>query len=135
MPAAAAVVDSRPNACNGLRCGPDARQNMPLTHNDIDQRIWQVVMLIPPGKVATYGDVARQAGLPGAARRVGRALRGLPEDTSIPWHRVINAQGGISLPAGSSSQYEQRERLESEGVLFLNATRLKLSSYRWQPGR
>ncbi|TDG15110.1 MGMT family protein [Seongchinamella unica] len=85
---------------------------------DINQRIWQVVALIPPGKVATYGDVAAQAGLPGAARRVGRALKLLPTGTRIPWHRVVNAQGGISLPPGSSSQYTQRERLEAEGVVF-----------------
>jgi len=57
---------------------------MASSPKEIDQRIWQVVMLIPPGTVATYGDIARQAGLPGAARRVGRALRGLPEDTRIP---------------------------------------------------
>ena len=107
---------------------------MNRTPNDIDQRIWQVVMLIPPGKVATYGDIARQAGLPGAARRVGRALRGLPEDTGIPWHRVINAQGCISLPAGSASQYAQRERLETEGVSFSGPVKLNLRRYRWQPG-
>ena len=85
---------------------------------EINQRIWQVVALIPPGKVATYGDVAAQAGLPGAARRVGRALKFLPNDTQIPWHRVLNAQGRISQPEGSASQYNQRERLEAEGVLF-----------------
>jgi len=85
---------------------------------DINQRIWQVVTLIPRGKVATYGDVASQAGLPGAARRVGRALKHLPQGTQIPWHRVLNAQGRISLPTGSASQYTQRERLEAEGVSF-----------------
>ena len=66
---------------------------------DINQRIWQVVALIPRGKVSSYGEVARQAGLPGAARRVGYALRCLPTDTRIPWHRVIGAQGRLSLPA------------------------------------
>ena len=65
---------------------------------DIDQRIWQVVALIPPGRVATYGDVARQAGMPGAARRVGRALGALPAGTRLPWHRLINARGRISPP-------------------------------------
>ena len=98
---------------------------------DINHRIWQVVALIPRGKVATYGDVARKAGLPGAARRVGRALRGLPVDTSIPWHRVINAQGRISLPSGSAGQYTQRERLESEGIVFRANHSLDLSRYRW----
>ena len=71
------------------------------TDNEIDLRIWQVVALIPRGRVATYGDIARQAGMPGAARRVGRALRKLPTDTRIPWHRVLNSSGKISLPPDS----------------------------------
>ena len=85
--------------------------------SEIDLQIWQVVALIPAGKVATYGDVARMAGLPGAARRVGAALRRLPEDSRIPWHRVINAQGRISLPEGSVSRLIQREQLQAEGMM------------------
>jgi methylated-DNA-protein-cysteine methyltransferase-like protein len=107
---------------------------MSRTPNDIDLRIWQVVMLIPPGKVSTYGDVARHAGLPGAARRVGRALRGLPEDTGIPWHRVINAQGKLVVPGGSTAQDRQRTRLEREGIRFRGNEVLDLCSCRWQPG-
>ncbi|RLQ23696.1 methylated-DNA--[protein]-cysteine S-methyltransferase [Seongchinamella sediminis] len=97
---------------------------------DINQRIWQVVALIPAGKVATYGDVAAQAGLARGARRVGRALKMLPGDTRIPWHRVLNAQGRISLPAGSASQYTQRERLEAEGVLFKTNGAVDLRRFR-----
>ena len=97
---------------------------------DINHRIWQVVALIPSGKVATYGDVARMAGLPGAARRVGAALRALPHNTRIPWHRVINAQGRISLPDGSQSQYTQRERLEAEGIVFSRSNRIDLARFR-----
>ena len=107
---------------------------MSRTPNDIDLRIWQVVMLIPPGKVATYGDVARHAGLPGAARRVGRALRGLPEDTAIPWHRVVNAQGKLVVPGGSAAQDRQRARLEREGIRFRGNDVLILRNCRWQPG-
>lgn len=99
----------------------------------IDQRIWLVVTMIPAGKVATYGDVARCAGMPGAARRVGRALRSLPADTGIPWHRVVNAQGEIVVPAGGAARAIQRRRLEAEGVGFCTDTRLKLSQYRWRP--
>jgi len=106
---------------------------MASSPKEIDQGIWQVVMLIPPGTVATYGDVARQAGMPGAARRVGRALRGLPEDTRIPWHRVINAQGKLAVPGGSSAR-RQRERLENEGISFRSHNGLSLRQYRWQPG-
>ena len=105
---------------------------MPMPEADIDQRVWQVVALIPAGKVATYGDVARLAGLPGAARRVGRALRGLPAGTRIPWHRVVNASGRISLPAGSEGYRRQQSLLQAEGVPFSNG-RLPLDSYRWQP--
>ena len=107
---------------------------MSRTPNDIDLRIWQVVTLIPPGKVSTYGDVARHAGLPGAARRVGRALRALPEDTRIPWHRVINAQGKLVVPGGSTAQDRQRTRLEREGIRFRGNTVLDLRNCRWQPG-
>jgi len=101
--------------------------------SDIDQRIWQVVMLIPPGRVATYGDVARQAGLPGAARRVGRALKGLPEDTAIPWHRVVNAQGRLVVPGGGPALTRQRRRLEHEGIDFHGGHSLSLKRYRWLP--
>ncbi len=97
---------------------------------DINHRIWQVVALIPAGKVATYGDVARLAGLPGAARRVGAALRALPAETRIPWHRVVNAQGKLSLPEGSRAQYTQRERLEAEGVVFKSGRIQDLTSRR-----
>ncbi|MEH6590860.1 MAG: methylated-DNA--[protein]-cysteine S-methyltransferase [Halioglobus sp.] len=101
---------------------------------EINHRIWQVISQIPRGKVATYGDVAKHAGLARAARRVGRALRQLPSDTKIPWHRVINAQGRISLPEDSSTKYTQRERLEAEGVLFRGNKSIDLKVFRWIPG-
>ena len=101
---------------------------------DINQRIWQVVMGIPPGCVATYGDVASLAGLAGAARRVGRALRGLPENTRIPWHRVINARGQLSLPPDSPSGRSQRERLQAEGIKFRDNGSIDLAKTRWRPG-
>jgi methylated-DNA-protein-cysteine methyltransferase-like protein len=84
--------------------------------------------------VATYGDVARHAGLGRAARQVGRALRKLPRGSRIPWHRVINAQGQISLPAGSASMVNQKERLEGEGVVFKGNKRVDLNIFRWNPG-
>ena len=96
-----------------------------------NQRIWQVVAAIPKGKVATYGGVAQKAGMPGAARRVGMALRGLPAETRIPWHRVVNAGGGISLPAGSDSYNTQRFRLEDEGILFSLSGKINLRQYQW----
>ena len=78
--------------------------------------VYEVVRHIPPGKVATYGQVARLLGNPRAARTVGWALHSLPEGHDVPWHRVINAQGRISLP-GEGGEL-QRALLESEGVEF-----------------
>ena len=101
---------------------------------DINARIWQVISLIPSGKVSTYGDVARQAGLAGAARRVGYSLKILPPETKIPWHRVLNVQGKISLPTMSASSSIQRERLEKEGVVFRANKTVDMRVYRWAPG-
>lgn len=102
----------------------------PVSTNEIDQRIWQVVALIPSGQVATYGDVAAQAGLPGAARRVGAALRKLPEGSKIPWHRVVNASGRISLPTGSENYRRQRERLRSEGIALSERETINLDRHK-----
>lgn len=99
-------------------------------HDDRRQRIWGVVKRIPPGRVATYGQVARLAGLPGYARFVGTVLRDLPKDTRLPWHRVINAQGRISFPPGSDGHTRQSERLRREGVLALTGRR-DLARYGW----
>jgi methylated-DNA-protein-cysteine methyltransferase-like protein len=100
---------------------------------DAAEQVWQVVVMIPRGKVATYGQVALLAGLPGGARRVGRFLSRLPAGTRIPWHRVVNASGGISLPAGSSGQRRQRTRLRAEGIAFSKAGRISLGRFGWQP--
>ena len=102
-----------------------------MTEPDNKHRIWQVVHAIPPGRVSSYGRVASLAGLAGAARLTGHALRGLPSDTTIPWHRVINSQGKLSLPAGSSGYQEQRQRLQQEGVFFTTAGRLRSKDYWW----
>lgn len=94
-------------------------------------RIYQVVRHIPPGQVATYGQVARQLEMAHAARTVGWALRALPEGSDVPWQRVINAQGAISLdPHGAAIQ---RALLESEGVVFDERGRVDLDVYGW-PG-
>lgn len=96
-------------------------------------RIYTVVALIPRGAVATYGQIAALAGQAGRARHVGRVLAALPHDRDVPWHRVVNARGAISLPAGSAAAACQRERLEREGVGFRPDGRVDLSRFRWQP--
>jgi len=95
-----------------------------------EERIWQVVASIPCGTVATYGQVAELAGLHGGARRVGRCLARLPGDTRLPWHRVVNASGGISLPGSSGNR--QRRRLRNEGVRF-RGNRVDFALCRWDP--
>ncbi len=82
--------------------------------------IYLALRSIPKGKVIAYGQLAALAGLPGNARLAGKVLCGLPENTELPWHRVINSQGKISLPEGSPGHLEQRRRLEAEGVEFKN---------------
>jgi len=95
------------------------------------QAIWQTLSQVPPGTVVTYGQLARLAGLPGLARFAGRVLQQLPEGSSLPWHRVINAQGRISLPPGSAAAREQAERLRCEGV-EVRAGRIPLKRYQWK---
>lgn len=85
------------------------------------ERIWQVVAAIPSGSVATYGQVARLAGLPNHARLVGRTLRDLPDGTRLPWHRVVNARLCLSPRGDASATAGQRARLEEEGVAFIGA--------------
>lgn len=94
------------------------------------ERICTVVADIPSGTVASYGQVAQLAGLPGAARMVGRVLATLPADSRLPWHRVVNAAGGSSLPGSAGSR--QRQLLAAEGVLFRGA-RVDMGRCRWQP--
>ena len=97
------------------------------------ERIFAVVRKIPKGRVTTYGSVARIAGFAGQARLVGYALSALPTGTAVPWHRVINAQGKLSLEQkGSSSGITQRLRLEREGVKVDAAGRVALATYGWR---
>jgi methylated-DNA-protein-cysteine methyltransferase-like protein len=97
-------------------------------------RVYAVVGRIPHGCVATYGQVAELAGLPGAARQVGYALHALPRGSRVPWQRVVNARGGVSPRAAWGAEQAQRARLEAEGVSFDANGRVDLARYRWRPG-
>ena len=102
--------------------------------NGLHQRIHAVVRRIPKGRVATYGQVALLAGLPRQARLVGYALNALPEGSRVPWHRVVNAQGRISLRSGSGGHHYQRHLLEEEDVVFDGKGVLSLSTFQWPRG-
>jgi methylated-DNA-protein-cysteine methyltransferase-like protein len=96
------------------------------------QRIYAVVRRIGRGRVATYGQVARLAGLPGQARLVGYALAALPDGSDVPWHRVVNARGTVSPRADGAWDAVQRALLEAERVVFIGGT-LSLARYQWRP--
>lgn len=94
--------------------------------------VWDAVRRIPKGRVATYGGIAGACGFPRHARLVGYALHNLPQGADIPWHRVINSQGKISLPRRTGSYQRQKTLLEKEGVVFVRE-RIRLSLYGWLP--
>lgn len=93
--------------------------------------IYAVVERIPEGRVATYGQIARLAGLPRAARQVGRALAALPANTPVPWHRVVNARGRISPRGLDGSDDLQRILLEAEGIVFGPDGVINMRRFQW----
>lgn len=96
------------------------------------QRICALVDCIPRGRVATYGQIAAEAGLPRRARLVGRVLLELPPRSRLPWHRVVNAAGRISDRPGAGPAL-QRARLEREGVELDARGRIDLARFGWVP--
>jgi len=96
------------------------------------QRIYALVDSIPPGRVASYGQVARESGLPRHARLVGRALANLPAGSDLPWHRVVNAAGRIS-PRPGAAVSRQRRLLRAEGVRVGEGDRIDLRAFGWSP--
>ena len=94
-------------------------------------RIYEAIRHIPRGRVATYGQIARLAGIPGHARQVGYALHRLPDESDVPWHRVINEKGRISLHPERSGALQQ-SILESEGIVFDAEGTIPLLIYRWR---
>lgn len=95
---------------------------------------YAIIRRIPKGRVATYGQIARLAGLPRHARQVGYALAAL-EDDQIPWQRVINSKGEISPRSFPQFVDRQRDRLRKEGVTFNKQGRVSLVKFGWVPRR
>ena len=106
-----------------------------MKRNEFYARIYAVVKGIPKGCVATYGQVASLVGISGHARLVGYALSALPHGTGVPWHRVINAKGRVSIRSEPGWDDYQRLLLEAEGVLFDADGRVSLTRFRWKPER
>jgi methylated-DNA-protein-cysteine methyltransferase related protein len=100
------------------------------------ERIYAQVRKIPRGTVATHGQIARLAGLEGQARQVGYAMAAVPSSSTIPWHRVINAQGRVSMRReGPGGSIIQQQLLEREGVVFDGGGRVSLARFGWKPRR
>ncbi len=96
--------------------------------------VYALVRAIPPGKVLNYGKVAELIGVPNGAREVGWALSSLPGSArDVPWHRVVNAQGRVSIKGSPPAAAEQRRRLESEGIPFDDKDKLDLKQHSWDP--
>ncbi len=98
---------------------------------DLSARIIALIRRIPRGRVAAYGQIAALSGTPNAARQVARLLHSSSGKHGLPWHRVINSQGRISLPPGGGYEL-QLSRLEAEGVLF-EAGRVDFDRFGWRP--
>ncbi len=98
--------------------------------SNFSERVWQIIAAIPEGKVTTYGDIALLAGSPRAARQVGGVLRRLPPGSKLPWFRVINRHGRISLQG--DDLFRQRDALEAEGIAVSDAGEIELEKYRWE---
>jgi len=90
------------------------------------------VLVIPKGKVASYGQVADLAGLPGRARLVGKALGLAPKELKLPWYRVLRSSGQLAFEKGSKNAEKQKGLLQQEEVVVLN-NRVQLKQFGWQP--
>jgi methylated-DNA-protein-cysteine methyltransferase-like protein len=100
---------------------------------DSYRKIWAQAALIPAGQVASYGQIAKQAGLPRrGARMVARAVGAAPREMNLPWHRIVNAQGKIAIPKGTAGYQRQKDLLRQEGVDVRDG-KLDMETYRWNP--
>jgi methylated-DNA-protein-cysteine methyltransferase related protein len=103
-----------------------------MERNAVMESIWRVIAAIPPGRVSTYGEVAKLAGLPRGARQVARALGQAPASLKLPWFRVIGAGGRIAIPRGTAGYRTQIRRLRDDGVRVENG-RVRMPDFQWTP--
>ena len=100
--------------------------------NQFNQNVKRLIKRIPKGKVATYGQIAAFAGNPSGARQVVRVLHVSSGKENLPWHRIVNRRGQISLRPGSGYEL-QKQRLEQEGIYFDKTDSIDLDQYLWRP--
>lgn len=103
----------------------------PLT--TLSETIINLIAQVPEGKVATYGQIAALAGSPRSARQVSRLLHSCSQKYQLPWHRIINSQGKISIPEDMPQHQEQVNRLLKEGVELGLNKRVDLKRHQWRP--
>jgi methylated-DNA-protein-cysteine methyltransferase-like protein len=96
------------------------------------QRIWNTIRDIPEGRVASYGQIAELAGIARGARQVGYALKHVPDELDVPWHRVVRSSGRLAFDRNSPAYRRQSRRLAAEKVP-LSGGRVNMKKYRWQP--
>ncbi|MEZ5530235.1 MAG: MGMT family protein [Porticoccaceae bacterium] len=99
--------------------------------SEIEVLIYSILSAIPKGYVTSYGQVAHYAHLPRGARLIGRILSHLPDDTTLPWHRVLKANGQIAFPPNSPAYRRQKRMLEMEGISVAQG-KVDLSVFGWQ---
>jgi len=103
------------------------------TEAGFTERVYQMVRKVPRGRVVSYGGVAALLGQPRAARGVGQALHALPDESDVPWWRVVNRNGEISIRGVLHGAALQRQLLRSEGVRFSRAGRIDWRRFGWTP--
>lgn len=100
--------------------------------SDHVHRILTIIRQIPSGKVASYGQIARLAGIPRNAREVGSVLRKLPAEAKVPWFRVVNSRGEISARISPDGPNRQHQLLVREGIKFDSRGRISLDEFGWK---
>lgn len=106
---------------------------MNIVTSEFNKRIYELALMIPKGKVATYGQLAIMAGNPRGARMAGRAMKNAPGDRGIPCHRVVNASGDTAPDYVFESKKHQKAMLEAEGVIFKDNGKINLKLSKWNP--
>ena len=104
-----------------------------MPHSKFNDRVIKIVCLAPLGSIVSYGQVALMVGTPRAGLQVGGVLNKLDETADVPWWRVINNSGRISIKGSDFSARDQKERLEAEGVVVSNKLKIDIEKYRWRP--